>query len=49
MAMRAMVIATVTAMATRWAMAMVMRLAGNEKGKGGLHGQWRQQCEGGGQ
>ncbi len=29
-------------------MVMAMRLAGAKKGKGGLQGQWQQQCEGGG-
>ncbi len=32
-----------------WVMAMAMRLVGNKKRKGGLQGQWQQQCEGGGQ
>ncbi len=42
---RAMV--TAIAMAMTWAMAMAMRLAGDEKGKGGLQGQWQRQYEGG--
>ncbi len=40
--------ATATTWATTWAMATAMRLVGDEKGKGGLQGQWQRRCEGGG-